>query len=172
MKEDELLLPEDSSIPSTLDPVTRNPTTMRSVPYPTSRLSAPFEPVDQSVVLREAQRMLGAVAYGKLQLISEQIKSLQAQAKRIIMEAQVDIGLHNAQCTFQKRPGQVYHLYKRGPLDTDTYFSILSPDEWKTSPHEFLGSYRLNEDLSWSAVPAEDEAALAEDGQVNLSQNP
>jgi Protein of unknown function (DUF2452) len=96
--------------------------------------------------------MLGAVATGKLRLIQQQILHLQEEARRVIEAAEDDMLLHAASCLFVKRPGHVYHLYHRGPGDSDTYFSLLSPDEWGIAPHPHLGSYKLENDLSWTRV--------------------
>ena len=48
----------------------------RSSPYPISRLSARFEPVDQLALVEEANKLLGAVARGKLEIIVDQIRYL------------------------------------------------------------------------------------------------
>lgn len=139
--------PETSSKPRSIQPVT-----WKSSTHPMSRLAPPFNPVDQSLVLEESRKMLSAVARGKLEFIAQQIRHLQEEAKKIIMEAEINMQLHHASCSFQKRPGHTYHLYLRGPLQTDTYFSLVSPEEWGNPPHHFLGSYKLNEDLTWSFV--------------------
>ena len=140
--------PEDTSIvhvssPSLLD-------THRGSKFPTSRLSAPFQPIDADAAFQQAADMITVVTRGKLELIVDQIKHLQEQARRIIMEAELDAKLHTASCSFEKRAGHTYHLYRRD--QDDTYFSILSPEEWGTPPHEYLGSYVMNGDMSWTRV--------------------
>ena len=53
-----------------------------------------------------------------------------------------------------KRPGAVYHLYRR-PTG-EPYFSLLSPADWNDAPpHTFEGSYRLENDLSFSKLEAD-----------------
>jgi len=128
----------------------------RSSPYPISRLSAPFAPLDQSAALEEASRFLGTVAHAKLKLIQQQIAQLQTEARNIISAAAEDMRLHTAACSFSKIPGQTYHLYHRGPFEEDNYFSMLSPEEWGIPPHEYIGSYKLESDLSWSKVVSVD----------------
>jgi hypothetical protein len=65
--------------------------------------------------------------------------------------AEVNAKLHRAACNLKKRPGHVYHLYRRS--EDDAYFSLLSPTEWGGQPpHEFEGSYRLELDLSFTRV--------------------
>lgn len=91
--------------------------------------------------------MLGAVANGKLQVIADQIRSLQAQAREVLAAAHRDAELHRAACNFRRKTGAVYHLYARP--DTSQYFSMLAPADWGTPPHEFVGSYELLADLSW-----------------------
>lgn len=144
------------TLPTLAGPRTLLPNTQRSSSYPTSRLSAPFAPVDQIEAIKDSDRMLGAVAKGKLQVIAEQIEHLKKQARDIIMKAEVDMRLHRATCSFEKRVGHTYHLYER-PED-QAYFSLLSPEDWGGSPpHTFLGSYKLESDMTWTAVlPSQD----------------
>lgn len=128
----------------------------KSCDYPVSRLAPKFEPVDQLAVVEEAKKMLGAVATGKLQLIVEQINFLKKQAKTIIEEAEINLMLHKASCSFEKRVGHTYHLYER--QDGTVYFSMISPEEWNNNPpHVFRGSYRLESDMSWSSGDSVDE---------------
>lgn len=47
---------------------------------------------------------------GKLQLITEQIKMLQAQARQVLEEGKRDVMLNHARANFQRRPGLIYHL--------------------------------------------------------------
>ena len=57
--------------------------------------------------------------------------------------------LHRARCNFQKRVGHTYHLYERP--DGSSYFSMLHPDDWNgRAPHPFVGSFRLEPDMSWT----------------------
>ncbi|XYH98016.1 DUF2452 domain-containing protein [Sorangium sp. So ce1128] len=125
-------------------------------PYPLSRLSAPHELVDVAREIQQADALLGAVTGGKLAQIARQIRSLQEQARQVLEAAQRDSELHRAACNFKKRPGHVYHLYRRG--DGVRYLSMLSPEEWGGAPpHAFEGSYRLELDMSWT--PADEAAA-------------
>jgi hypothetical protein len=119
-------------------------------PYPTSRLAPVHDLVDVARQIQEADAMLGAVAHGKLQVIAEQIRALQSQAREIIETAHRDAGLHRAECRFRKRVGQRYHLYRRA--DGSEYFSMLAPEEWGRCPHEHVGAYELQVDMSWRPV--------------------
>lgn len=66
-----------------------------------------------------------------------------------MQDAKANIDLHHIACNFQKVPGKTYHVYKR-PFG-QKYLSMLSPEEWN-SPHEYLGSYRLEYDQSWTSI--------------------
>jgi hypothetical protein len=120
-----------------------------SSPYPVSRLAPAFDLVDVAREIQKADALIVDVASEKLRIIAEQIHALQAQAQSIMAAAKRDAELHRAACNFVKRPGKIYHLYRKA---NDTlYFSMLSPDDWKgTPPDAFEGSYRLEIDQSWT----------------------
>jgi hypothetical protein len=131
----------------------RHPGPAHSSPYPVSRLAPTHDLVDTARQIAEADQILGTVVHGKLAVIAEQIRSLQEQARRLMAEAQQHAALHRARCSFQKRVGHTYHLYVRP--DGSSYFSMLSPAEWRSGPpHAFEGSYRLEPDMSWTLVVA------------------
>lgn len=133
----------------------------RTSPYPTSRLAPAHELVDTARQIAEADQVIGTVVHGKLQVIADQIRALQAQARSILDEARGHADLHRAQCRFQKRIGARYHLYRR-PDDT-TYLSMLSPADWRGAPpHELVGTYRLEADMSWTPDGARGPAPAAE----------
>ena len=88
---------------------------------------------------------------GQLEVIAEQVRALQAQARRILDQARQDQQLHRARCAFKRIPGHVYHLYAED--DGGSAFSMLSPADWGGKPPKpFLGSYRLESDMSWTAM--------------------
>ena len=122
-------------------------------PYPVSRLAPAFDLVDVAKEIQRADQILGAVVGNQLEVIVDQIRMLQEQARGILDRAQRDADLHRAECAFLRRPGQLYHLWERA--DGALYFSMLSPDDWGAeAPHDFQGTYRLEADMSWT--PAED----------------
>lgn len=93
--------------------------------------------------------MLGTVTGNKLQLLAKQMRALQEEARLILEAARRDAELHRATCNFQRRPGQAYHFYRRP--DGALYISMLSPEDWRGQPpHTFMGSYRLEADMSWT----------------------
>jgi len=122
-----------------------------SAPYPVSRMAPATELVDLAREIAEADKVLGNVTHGKLKVIAEQMKALQHEAKAILEQSARDQQLHRARCNFKRQPGKIYHLYRK-PDDTP-YFSMLSPQEWGGEPpHAFIGSYRLESDMSWTPV--------------------
>lgn len=137
----------------------------RSAPYPVGRLGAEVELVDLARQIAEADAVLNVSATSGLRAIAEQIRHLREQARSILEETQRNQLLHRARCNFQRKPGRIYHLY----LDAacKPYFSMLSPQDWHgRPPHEFQGSYRLENDMSWTAV--EDIAERDADNQAAL----
>lgn len=134
----------------------------RSSPYPVQRLAPVHDLVDAAKAIAEADRTIGMVVGAKLQVIADQIRALQAQAREILEHAQEAAALHRAECRFTRRPGHVYWLYRRP--DGSLYFSMLSPDDWKGAPpHEHVGAYRLEADSSWSpadVAPPPDVASI------------
>ena len=136
----------------------------RFSPYGASRLAPVIDIVDAAKQIAEADRVIGTVVNAKLEVIAEQIRNLQDQAREVLSRALDDADLHRAQCRFQKRVGETYFLYREKP--GTSYFSMLSPEDWKGSPpHEFGGAFRLEADMSWSpaehAKPPTQEMLLA-----------
>lgn len=131
----------------------------RSSPYPVSRLAPAIDLVDLAREIAEADRMLNIRLSAKLKVIADQIKGLQSEARAILADARQDQELNHIRCTFQRKPGQTYHLYSRE--DGRRYFSLLSPADWQNRPpHEFVGSFRLENDMSWTPLdgkPEEDD---------------
>lgn len=127
----------------------------RSSPYPLSRLAPPYRLVDVAREIEKADQVLATVVGGKLDLLAEQIRVLQAKAREILAAAERDSKLHRARCNFQKHPGAIYHLYEA--TDGAWYFSMLSPADWRGAPPDrFLGSYRLETDASFTRVDETD----------------
>jgi len=123
----------------------------RSAPYPVSRLAPAFELVDLARQISEADTILNTRVSSKLKVIADQIRHLQDEAREILEQTQQDQQLHQADCNFQRQPGRIYHLYRK-PTGRN-YFSMLSPADWNDNPpHQFLGSYRLEADMSWTDI--------------------
>jgi hypothetical protein len=126
-------------------------------PYPLSRLAPAFALVDVAREIAVADERIASLAGTQLELIAEQIRALQKKAQEVLAAARRDAELHRVESRFAKKPGGVYHLYRRA--DGRSYFSMLSPADWGGAPpHAYEGSYRLEADLSFSpggAAPRE-----------------
>ncbi|CAN7987370.1 unnamed protein product [Ixodes pacificus] len=99
--------------------------------------------------IETADDFIRANVSSKLTVIAEQVRFLQRQAQEIMEEAQMNARLHHAACNFQKVPGSTYYLYRRS--NDQEYFSMIKPKEWgEQCPHEFLGGFRLESDMTWT----------------------
>uniref|UniRef100_A0A8C3D3N8 Uncharacterized protein n=2 Tax=Corvus moneduloides TaxID=1196302 RepID=A0A8C3D3N8_CORMO len=116
------------------------------------RVGDPGDLVALARQVQQANDFVRANACSKLTVIAEQIRHLQEQARKVLDEANRDADLNHVACNLVKKPGNVYYMYRRE--SGQRYFSILSPKEWGTTPHEFLGAYKLQHDMSWT--PFED----------------
>ncbi|XP_004645994.1 uncharacterized protein C1orf50 homolog [Octodon degus] len=122
-------------------------------PYHTHRVGDPLDLVALAEQVQKADEFIRANATSKLSVIAEQVQHLQEQARKVLEEARRDADLHHIACNMVKKPGNIYYLYQRE--SGQRYFSIISPKEWGAScPHDFLGAYKLQHDLSWT--PYED----------------
>jgi hypothetical protein len=125
-------------------------------PYPVERGAPAFSLVDTAQEIAKADEMVNTRVSGKLKVIADQIKALQAEAEEILSSAQEDMELHKAKCNFQRQPGKIYHLYEKS--DGSLYFSMLSAEDWNGNPPDtFKGSYRLEPDYSWTPAEKVDE---------------
>eukprot|EP00116_Pleurobrachia_bachei_P008145 sb/3468407/ len=98
-----------------------------------------------------ANTTVKAGACSKLEIIAQQIRFLQEQARQVLLDASTDEMITKASCNFVKKPGKIYHLYKKP--DGKPYMGMLSPEEWGgTPPDEFLGSYKLEYDMTFTPL--------------------
>ncbi|XP_071945735.1 uncharacterized protein C1orf50 homolog isoform X2 [Antedon mediterranea] len=117
--------------------------------YRTNRTTDVTDIVELAKQVQKADEFTRANAGSKLTVIADQIRYLQEQACKVLQEAKRDADLHHVACNFKKCPGKIYHLYKRP--SGQRYFSLLSCENWGAScPHEYLGTYRLEYDMSWT----------------------
>ena len=124
--------------------------------YPISRLAPSFELVDLAKEIARADDMLTLQTSGKLNLLAKQIRELQEEAIKILEETRKNQELHRAECGFAKKVGQTYHLYRK--KDDKLIFSLLSPADWgERPPYTYEGSYRLENDMSWTLISNGDE---------------
>ncbi|TGK91452.1 DUF2452 domain-containing protein [Leptospira brenneri] len=121
-----------------------------SLTYGTSRLAPSISLVDRAKEIEMAEESVKLHVHGKLEIIANQIRRLKEEAEQILEQAEKDIELHKARCQFEKKPGQIIHLYEK---ETGTYFSLLSPNDWgKNPPHPYKGSYTMNPDRSFTEI--------------------
>ncbi|KAM6296228.1 LOW QUALITY PROTEIN: uncharacterized protein C1orf50 homolog, partial [Aegotheles albertisi] len=127
-----------------------------------ARLGDPGDLVALARQVQQAGEFVRANACGRLSTIARQIRHLQEQARKVLDEANRDADLHHVACNLVKKPGNIYYMYRRE--SGQRYFSILSPKEWGTAPHKFLGAYKLQHDMSWT--PFED--IEQRDAEINV----
>ena len=123
------------------------------------------------VALKDSNEHVKNIALNKLDVIGEQIKFLQNQAKEILEEAARNSELHKIPCNFVKVPGTIYHLYQR-PQNGEKIWSMISPQEFGTScKNRYLGSYRMEQDKSFTSVDSLDEFAEKREFAESLIQS-
>ncbi|XP_048417428.1 uncharacterized protein C1orf50 homolog isoform X1 [Stegostoma tigrinum] len=133
--------------------------------YQTNRIGDPLDIVSLAQQIQKADEFVHANACNRLTVIAEQIQYLQEKARKVLEDAKRDADLHHVACNIVKKPGTVYFMYRRD--SGQKYFSILSPKEWgPTHPHEFLGAYKLQHDMSWTPYE-EIEKRDSEVGLIN-----
>lgn len=138
----------------------------RAAPYGLTRTAPSYDLVDVAAQIQRADETLATMTGGKLAVIAEQIQKLQEQARALLERARRDAELHRVRCSFEKKPGGVYHLYRKA--SGDLWFSLLGPEEW-TQKHSqtFEGSYRLELDMSFTRVDVpEDPAGVVAVGEL------
>ena len=118
-------------------------------PYPVSRLGAPVSLVDAAKLIESASATVAMRTNAQLEVIVEQIRALQEQAKEIVERAGRDIDLIHAECRFRRVPGRIYHLYEKAG---HRYFSMVAPDEFGYTQPGFVASFRYEHDESWTRV--------------------
>lgn len=121
-----------------------------SSPYPVSRLAAPISLVDTAREIESASASVALRTNAQLEVILEQMRTLQQRAREIIAQASRDIDLIHVECRFRRVAGCTYHLYERA--DGHRYFSMLAPHELGYSSAAFVGSFRFEHDQSWTRM--------------------
>ncbi len=136
----------------------RKPPPRHAAPHPLSRLDAPIDLVEAAREIERAEATLQMAVGARLEVIASQMRRLKEEAERLLRKARRDAALHRAECHLVRRPGGVYHLYRRE--DGRRYLSLLSPSDWGgMPPHRFEGSYRLEADMSWTRLDEQDAEA-------------
>lgn len=135
----------------------------RAAPYALTRTAPAYSLVDVAAEVEKADALLATVTGGKLTVIAEQIRHLQDKARGLLERARRDAELHRARCNFEKKPGGVYHLYRRAT--GERWFSLLAPEEWSSPPanQTFEGTYRLGSDMGFTRLDVKDLDGSEED---------
>lgn len=134
-----------------------------SSPYPVSRLAPAFDSGELAAEVAKAESMLSVRTGAKLRVIADQIKLLQQEARKVLADAREEQALTRAHCAFKRIPGRTYHLYRKAV--GEPFFSMLSPSDWGGAvPYDFIGSYRLESDYSWT--PAERAGQADDTGEL------
>jgi len=74
-------------------------------------------------------------------------KRLRDNYEKLIQEYEINKFVNNSQIGFEPILGETYFLYQR--IKGDRFLSIIRPDEWNM---EFLGSFKLDENLLWEKI--------------------
>merc|ERR1712123_519978 len=111
-----------------------------------------YQLVDLAAHVQTADKFTRATAGSKLQVIAEQVKQLQEQARKVLDEARLNALIHKTACNFKKVPGTTYYVYKNRKNPDTEFISMISPEEWGSASPEFCGGYRLEFDQSWTAL--------------------
>merc|ERR1712083_678880 len=119
-------------------------------PEESGKIRSQFDLVELAGAIQQADKFTRATAGSKLSVIAEQVRFLQEQARKILEEAQRDKEINHMACNFKRVPGTLYHIYKR--KNGVKYMSLIGPEEWGPDGPEFVASYKLNHDHSWTPI--------------------
>jgi len=111
-----------------------------------------FDLVELAAQVEKADQFTRATAGSKLQIIAEQVRFLQEQARKVLEDARLNALVHKTNCNFKKIPGKTYYIYKQKKNPDEEFMSMISPEEWGDSGPEFVGGYKLEYDMSWTEL--------------------
>jgi len=111
-----------------------------------------FDLVELAAQVEKADQFTRATAGSKLQIIAEQVRFLQEQARKVLEDARLNALVHKTNCNFKKIPGKTYYIYKQKKNPDEEFMSMISPEEWGESGPEFVGGYKLEYDMSWTEL--------------------
>ena len=104
----------------------------------------------------DSNKLCNAITYSKYQsllnFVNLELHNLNSLKRGILNQAKKNFTLNNAQCSFRKTTNKTYHLFQK--VDTNIeYLSIISKNEWGPDfKDKYIGSYRLNNDLTWEEI--------------------
>jgi len=85
----------------------------------------------------------------------ERVAQLNREYAALVELAKQTELVYNAKYNFVPRVGKTYYLYQK--QDTGTMLSMISPQEWRNSNMEFLGSYIFTADAVWERIDGKEE---------------
>lgn len=109
-----------------------------------------YDLVELAGQIAQADQFTRSTAGAKLQVIAEQVRFLQEQARKVLEEARLDALINHTACNFKKIPGKTYYIYKQRKNPDKEFMSMISPEEWGRSCPPFVAGYRLELDMSWT----------------------
>ena len=77
--------------------------------------------------VQQADKFTRATAGSKLQIIADQLKHLQEQARKVLEDARLNALIHKTACNFKKVPGSTYYVYKQRKNPSTEFISMISP---------------------------------------------
>jgi len=154
--------PKEANFQTEVNLVERNPAPggLALVDPDRSGKTNQFDLVELAHQIQTADKFTRSTAGSKLQVIAEQVRFLQQQAKAVLEEASLNNQLHHIACNFKKVPGKIYYVYKRD--NGKNYMSMISPQEWGSSGPEFVAAYKLEFDMTFTPF---DKIAKREDDE-------
>merc|ERR1711863_175303 len=137
-----MMNPKDANFQDSVNLVERNtcPNGFQLVDPDKSGKTNQFDLVELASQIQTADKFTRATAGSKLQVIAEQVRFLQQQAKAVLEEANLSKELHHIACNFKKIPGKIYYVYRREESGSN-YMSMISPEEWGENCPQFVAAY-------------------------------
>ena len=77
--------------------------------------------------VQQADQFTRATAGSKLQVIADQLRHLQEQAKKVLDDARLNALINKTACNFKKVPGSTYYVYKNRKNPDTEFISMISP---------------------------------------------
>merc|ERR1711994_1065732 len=146
--------PQETNFQDTVNRVERNtcPNGFQLVDPDKSGKKNQYDLVELASRIQTADQFTRATAGSKLQVIAEQVRFLQEQARKVLEDARMNALLHKTSCNLKKIPGKTYYVYKQRKNPDEEFLSMISPEEWGSSCPEYVGGYRLEFDMSWTEL--------------------
>lgn len=121
------------------------------LPYAHHIGSAIITPLDKGKTKGRAMKAMYEQTGNALQQIKEQVELLINQAQKIHDRITFSEEMYTADCSFEPRINQIYHLYKR--KDGSKFLSMIAPEEWGNFQGlNHICSAKLLADHTWKII--------------------